>query len=150
MTERERRLPPVDQPLSKENATGNGTPSTADLIRVSNTLIGSVDQLRLDMGDRFASVEKQIGLVDTKVDLIDGRIVRLETRVVVDAAVATTKATLLATQHKEEQDRAATFQTATLTGLQRKGLVVAIVAGIGVPFLVAVLDLAGHTLGGWR
>ena len=43
----------MPQPLSRANATGNGVPSTEDLIRVSNTLIGTVDQLRIDMGRRF-------------------------------------------------------------------------------------------------
>ena len=46
-------MSPVLKPLTKDNATGNGVASVDDLVRLSSSILGAVDQTRLDMNRRF-------------------------------------------------------------------------------------------------
>lgn len=108
-----------------------------------DALLGAITALRGDMTGQFKGVFDRL-------DVIDGRVGELEKDRIVGVAVAATKAAMLANQRHEDQDRAARSEARTLTSLQWRGLWIAAAAGIGVPFMAAMLDLGGHILGGWR
>ena len=114
-----------------------------------NALLGAITDLRGDMGRRFEGVAAQIDAVDCKVDLIDGRIRKIETDEVVSVAVAATKAAMLASQRKDDMERQDAAESRTLTSIQRKGLWVAALGAI-VASTAGVVDMAAHLMGAWR
>ena len=60
-------MSPVLKPLTKENATGNGVASVDDLVRLSSSILGAVDQTRLDMNRRFKETNLKLDEVCTTV-----------------------------------------------------------------------------------
>jgi hypothetical protein len=60
--------------LTKETATGNGTASTADMIRLSSSVLGSLNLLRRDMNRRFGDQSLSTSVVEGKVDALDARL----------------------------------------------------------------------------
>lgn len=60
-------MSPVLKPLTKENATGNGSASVDDLVRLSSSILGAVDQTRLDMNRRFKETNLKLDEVCTTV-----------------------------------------------------------------------------------
>ena len=114
-----------------------------------DALLGAITDLRGDMGRRFEGVTAQIDAVDCKVDLIDGRIGKLETTHMVDVAVAATKAAMLASQREDDMQRQNVAESHALTSIQRKGLWVAALGAI-VASTAGVVDTAAHLMGAWR
>jgi hypothetical protein len=60
-------MSPVLKPLTKDNATGNGVASVDDLVRLSSSILGAVDQTRLDMNRRFKETNAKLDDVCTTV-----------------------------------------------------------------------------------
>jgi tetrahydromethanopterin S-methyltransferase subunit F len=74
--------------LTKETATGNGVASTADMIRLSSSVLGSVNLLRRDMNRRFGETAQSLDLVDGKLGVVCEKVGCLEEARRTDAALA--------------------------------------------------------------
>ena len=111
----------------------------------TDTLLNALTEVREDIGRRLKGVTDQITALDCKVDVIDGRIGALETDRAVVAAVAATKAAMLAEQRISDQQRENSSESHVLTDLQRKGLYVAAFGGVA-----GVIDILAHIAGVWR
>ena len=121
------------EPLTKANATGNGVPSTEDLIRTSNVLLGAVQQLREDVGRRLDDIAGRLDGVCTEVvEIKQGR----QIEAAVEAAVAAERKEQAA--ERKSQSQAAAQHVLTLW--QRAGIAAGALCGIGT----LVLKLAGH------
>ena len=124
-------------PLTSANATGNGVPTTADLIRVSNTvqatanqMLGAVNQLRADVGGRLDRMTAQLnGVCDQVTGIVTDR--------AVETAVATERARVATQRVEEVKDATLGFRWKVSIGLAAGsglgGLLLAIVKFVGGP-----------------
>ena len=64
--------------LTKETATGNGAANTADMIRLSSSVLGSVSLLRRDMNRRFGEQALSNSIVEGKLDTVAEKVRQIE------------------------------------------------------------------------
>jgi hypothetical protein len=122
-------------PLTQSNATGNGVPTVADLIRVSNTvqatanqLLGAVDQMRVDVNGRLDRMTGQLnGVCDQVAGIVLARSV--------ETAVATERA-------KVATERADAANDATLGFRWKVGIGLAATSGLG-GLIFAIIKFVG-------
>ena len=106
-----RRNVPV--PLTPENATGNGVPSTEDLIQTQNAILqsnaavlGAVSEFRKGMDQRlnrqFGAIASDFGVIKGQLERVDGRIGCLEQARLTDAALAEQAKAFRTAQHTDD------------------------------------------------
>jgi hypothetical protein len=141
--------------LTIENAVGNGTPATPDLIKVQTaillsnaTVLGAVTEFRTGIDDRltrkFGEITTQIGALDVKLDGVCLQVGDLEEarrltaalagqadKIAVAADVVAVKANAIAVQH-------------SLSTNQRMAIIVSAIAACGGVIIGLLNFLAGH------
>ena len=138
----------VTKPLTKATATGNGTPTTDDLIRLSSSVLGAQAQLRRDVARWFGEMNAKLETVDCKVDKIDDRIGTIEQARSVEAALAVQAKEFLAAQRtsdlEKEEKHALSFRFRVTIVVAAAGAVLAAIATAGPGIVAGLTWLGAH------
>jgi hypothetical protein len=94
--------PPL-RPLTKDNATGNGVGSVDDLVRLSSSVLGRVDQMVVEMGRRFDDQKADICELSVKLDGVCDTVREIVTARTVEAALAKQTKEVMAGQADQAQ-----------------------------------------------
>ncbi len=141
------RVARASQPLTLENAVGNGIPATPDLIAVQTAILtsnaavlGAVNEFRAGINQRldrqFGEITASLSTVEGKVDGANTRLGCLEEARRLDAALAASAKT---TATERNADRTAH----ALSTNQRMAIVVSAIAAVGGVLLGLLNFLAG-------
>ena len=128
-------MTPRPLPLTEDNAVGNGTPATADLVQVQTAILtsnaavlGAVTQFRQGMDKRldrqFGETNAKIGELAEQVDGVCSQVDALEEARRLAAALAT---------HANERAKAADAVAVqhSLSSNQRMAIIVSAIAAVG-------------------
>lgn len=130
-------MSPALKPLTKDNATGNGVGSVDDLVRLSSSVLGRVDQMVIEMGRRFDDQKADIGILSVKLDGVCETVGEIVTARTVEAALAKQTKEVIAGQADQAQKH-------TLALQWRVGIAVGAVGTSGTLIFTAIRTAMGH------